>query len=291
MRASPLPALILLVVVLAAGCAAPETPTPTTPVAATGAIDLTGKMGLLAIELSERRVTALTERPGPAWISPGGDVVVWLDDSFSVVVNEAAGTRDVGARVTWARVHDNATGLEILPGEARIRDLVGGALRSNATLPPAPATGAAWTAASEDLSVLAAEYDAGRPSLCANDLFLRGAANARTIGCHLRVSPDGRIGWTETLAVRVMGADGEIRNVTGPPTGDAAQGNFVAHENPAFTADGVLYLRLTGGSQLTRTEVVREDGTALATLAGPRRLALVDASADGDRLLVRVFER
>lgn len=282
---------LLALAILLAGCASPASPPPTSAQPGTGALDLSDETGLLALDLPARRIVALTPRPGVAWMSPGATVFVWLEETFSIVVNDAAATREVGPSVGWARVFDNATGLELTPGEARWRGLENGTRLASAPLPPAPATGVAWTAASDDLAVLAGEYAGEGRGACQNDVFVRAAANARTRGCHVQVAHDGRVGWTEAGSVRVMGLDGAIRNVTAPPSGDVAQSAYVAHENPVFTREGVLYLRLTGGSDLALSELVGEDGVARAKVDGPKRLALLGASEDGQRVLVRVFER
>lgn len=279
---------LLALAALLAGCSSPSaTPTPSD-----GVIAIADKTGLVVLDLADGLMVGLTDRPGLGWISPSGGVLSWLDEGFAVVVDGAADARAVGPAVPWTRVYDNATGLELAPGEARWRVLRNGTTLATAPLPAAPSPAAPWTTASDDLAVLGAEYAGEGRGACAHDLFLHGATSVRTRGCHLSIAGDGRAGWTEGGGVRVMDADGTIRNVTGPSSGDASQNAFVAHENPVFTRDGMLYLRLTGGASVAKTEVLGEEGTTtLARLDGPKRLALLGATDDGQQILVRVFER
>lgn len=272
---------------LLAGCASPEEIPPTETVEP---IDISTRFGLLAIDLADRRVTPLTEQSGPSWMSPTGAVVTWDEPQYAVILHEN-GTRTLGPLILWARVMDNATGIELIPDQARMREIGTGIQRYDQTLPESPIPGTGWTAASEDLTVLVGEYAAGRQGACLNDVFIRAAVNVRTIGCHVSVARDGRVGWTEGTGVRIMHTNGTIVNLTGQGRGDASAFSFVAHENPVFTADSQYYLRLTGGSQLRITEVIDGDGNAIVKLGGPRRLALEDVSEDGNRLLLRVFER
>lgn len=280
--------LLAIAAVLAAGCTSPDA-TPTTPSTA-GPVDLTGKLGLLAVDLAARRVTALTEKPALAWMSPGGTLILWTEESFSILVDTTTNARQVTPTMYWARIHDNRTGLALTSDHALIRNLSGGEDQWSAPIPPSPAPGVYWNGASEDLSVLAAESAPKSPA-CANDIYIRAAQSQRTQGCHLRVARDGRVGWTEATGVRVRGTNGTITNVTGTGAGNIEAGEFTAHENPVFADDGVLYLRLVGGKELLRTEVIGADGEPVAKIEGDRRLALLDVSADGNRLLVRAFDR
>ncbi|HUR69802.1 MAG TPA: hypothetical protein VM370_11210 [Candidatus Thermoplasmatota archaeon] len=280
--------LLLACVLLLAGCASkPEEPAKT----GTGPIDLSGKLGLLAIDTTTRQVTALTQTQGVGWMSPSGNVVVWLDEGFSVLVEATSNARQIVPATQWARVFDNGTGIELLVGKASWRDIRSGNESAFALLPDAPRAGTRWQAASDALDVLAVEYLSGSGTGCANDLYIKATQPARTQGCHIRVAGDGRVGWTEATGVRVRATNGSIVNLTGTGRGDAATNSFVAHENPVFTTNGTIFLRLTGGKELLRTEIVTEGGQVLAKMEGSRRLALRDVSDDGRFLLVSAFER
>lgn len=276
---------------LLAGCAAPAPEAqPPTPVA-DGPVDLTGRLGLFVVDLETRRIDAYTEQPSLAWMSPDAQIVTWTESDFNVVVNRTTGARELGPRVAWARILSNGTALELTPAEARLRPLVGSGTLWSAPLPPAPLSGGAWSGASDDLDVLGAEFPGAGRASCGNDVFVMAQRLERTVGCHLRVAPDGRAGWTEAAGVRVRERAGAITNLTGPGSGNAANGTFVTHENPAFTRDGLLMLRITGGDEITSTEIVAANGTALAKMTGSRPLALHDVSDDGRFVLVRAFER
>lgn len=281
--------IALALAILAAGCAAPDA-LPPAP-APEGPIDLTGKLGLLLLDRATGDVATLLEQPALAWMSGGSHLLVWTDATFDVVVNRTSGARHVGPPVVWARVYDNGTALELASGEAKLRELVSGNTLWTKPLGPTPREGISWTAASDDLSVVALEVPGARPVACQNEITIRSTRLDRTLGCHLRVAPDGRAGWTEATAVRMREADGDLVNVTAPGSGDPAAGTFVAHENPVFTRGGVVMLRITGGERIALTEIVDEEGNAIARMAGPRRLALHDVSEDGQFVLVRAFER
>ena len=273
-------ALALLLAVLAlAGCASPEGGAPTpdaSPDAQTGPVDLTGKSGLLLVDLDTRAVAGLTQTPGLAWMSENATVLTWTEETFSVALDRASGGREVAPLTLWARVYENGTGLELAAGAANVREIVTGNVRDTKPLPPAPVEGRAWTGASDDLAVLAAEYAVSGRGSCSSDIILRAGAGERTVGCHLEVASDGRVGWTEGRMARVRGLDGAIVDHEG-------------FENPVFTRDGVVMLRVTGSAPISLTEVVTPDGEVLAKLDGPRGLALQDVSADGRYLLVRTF--
>jgi hypothetical protein len=271
---------------LLAGCSTPA------PANDTGPIDFTGKIGLLAIDTTTRQVTTLTDFNGFGWMSPSGAFVTWLDEGYAVLLETPTNAREVVAGGQWVRIYDNATGLELRPGMALWRPLKGGDAVGNATIPDAPRAGTRWNSASDDLGVLAAEYiPPGRGPPCVNEVYVHARENIRSIGCHVRVASDGRAGWTEAGVVRVLGLDGNITNLTQPAGGDAANDSYVSHENPVFSSDGVAYLRLTGGAQIVRTEVLGPNGTALAKMEGATRVAFHDISQDGRFLLVRAFER
>jgi len=283
-RRAPLLALLVLAL---AGCAAPAQD----PAGAEGPIDLSGRLGLMLVDVESRSVLLYGERATLGWMSPNATVVTWMEEDYAIVHDRTTGARDIGAPTVWARVHDNGTGLELAEEEARLRQLVGVDVLQTTPLPPPPRVGARWTGASADLGVLVGEYLGAQRGGCRNDLYIRSPQLERSIGCHLRVADDGRVGWTEGTSVRVRERDGTLRNLTGPGSGDASNGTFVGHENPVFTEDGVLMLRLTGGLQLRLSEIVDEEGNVLAKADGPRRLALLDASADGRHILVRAFDR
>lgn len=289
--AGALPAVRLLLlataaVLLLAGCAAPSEPQARpTPLVDEGAIDLTERLGLMLVDVEARQVQVLTERNALAWMSPNGTFVTWTEATYSSILDRSAGSAAIGPRTVWARIHDNATGLELVEREARIRPLGDGPALSNATVPATP-LGGAWTSASEDLAVLGLERAGGRPGSCASEIVLLETRVERTVGCHLRIAPDGRSGWTEGSMVRVRARGGAIVNLTDPHGQSDA-----TLENPIFAGEELLMLRVTGGAVATLTEVVDRDGNALAKAAAPRRLALHDATSDGRYVLLRVFER
>lgn len=281
--AAPLLALLVL-----AGCASPDNKAQEDE---TGPIDLSDALGLILLDLDMRERTVYTERTALAWMSADARAVSWTEENFAIVVDRSTGGRDVGPLTIWTRIYGNGTGLELVDGKAHLRDIVTGTIRSTTPVAPAPIQGFAWTAASDDLAVLGGEYAvSGRPS-CANDIILRGEKGERTIGCHLEISADGRAGWSEATGVRLRERNGTVISLTGFGQGDPSNGSYVGHENPVFTADGLFMLRLTGGSEVGLTEVVTRDGTVVAKMDGPRRLALHDASSDGRYLLVRAFDR
>lgn len=270
-------ALVLLVLLLA-GCAGSPAQTPR------DGLDLTGRHGTLLLDLQEERVTPLSEKEGLAWMSPSGALLVWTDVNFATLLDRSTGAREVVPLVVWSRILDDGAGVELAPGEARVRNLLTGATLETRELPPAPEGARAWGAASSDFTVLGAELPSGPPGACQHQLHLRLPAAERVTGCHLKVARDGRVGWTQegTLVVRAPGAAAET---WAEPT------DTTTHENPVFADDRVLALRLTkdGRGALVATHVMGEDGEELASLAAPSRLALLDVSADARWLLVRVF--
>lgn len=287
----PLAVLLLAVAIFVAGCASPADTKNT----GTGPIDLSEKSGLLAIDLTTRQVTLLSLNQGLAWMSPSGAYATWQEKGYAVLLDSttAPPTRSVVEPATWVRVFDNATGLELTTSGAYWRPL--NAIRTdtyNTTLPPTPHPNTRWTGSSADLRVLGAEYvPAGSSAVCENEIYIRANPPGRTTGCHLRIAADGRAGWTEGGGIRVRGLDGEISNITPGGGGDITASTYVSYENPVFTDSGVAYLKLTGGKQLVRTEVIAPDGSTVATLPGPMRMAFHDISDDGRFLLVRAFVR
>lgn len=280
-------AIPLLAALLVAGCASPTNE----PRDESGPIDLTDKLGLILVDLETRELTTFTQRAALAWMSENATAISWTEENFAIVVDRATGGRDIAPLTIWARIYDNGTGLELADGEARLRELVSGTIRYTLPVPPAPIAGLAWTAASDDLAVLGGEYAvSGRPT-CANDIVLRGEKGERTIGCHLKIAIDGRAGWSEATGVRLRERNGTVVSLTGFGRGDPTNGSYVGHENPIFTRDDLLMLRLTGGTTVTLSEVLARDGTVLAKVDGPRRVALHDVSADGRYLLLRTFDR
>lgn len=267
-------ALLILAALLLAGCGAPTEDPPADD--ATGPIDLAGESGLLFLDLETREVRTYTQTPGLAWMSQNATAITWTEATFAVAVDRSTGGREVVPAKVWARVYDNGTGLELAADGAHLRHLVTGNVVETRPLPPPPAEERTWTAASDDLRTLGAEYATSGRGSCASDIFLRVGSGERTVGCHLEISGDGRVGWTERDRARVREANGTIVDHAGL-------------ENPVFTRDGVVMLRVTGRSPVTLTEVVTSDGEVLATMEGPTRLALHDVSADGRYLLVRAF--
>ena len=275
---------LLVLALLLAGCAAPA---PGTGAEEGGPVDLTGRSGTFLVDLREGAVQPLSTRATLAWMSPSGAVVTWQEPDFAAVLLRSSGAREVAALRTWAHVSDDATGVELAPALARVRHVVTGTELSNATLPAEPA-GRAWTRASADLGVLAGEYAPARPTApCRNEIVILAGTIERATGCHVRVGPDGRVAWAEEGAIRVRATDGTTRALAAPPSMD---GVFVAHENPVFAGERVLYLRLQGEGTLERTEIVDETGASLARMEGARRLALLDVSADGRWLLASAFD-
>lgn len=281
MRVAP---LLSMMIMLLAGCAAPaEGPR------AEGPIDLQESVGTVLLDLHEGSVETLTAKPGLAWMSPSGALVTWVEDGFAIVLDRGTGVRDVAPSATWSRLQDDGSAVELLPGEARIRAVSTGATISNRTLPLAP-DGGAWTAASADFGVLIAERARPDASACQHDIAILTQRVERTVGCHVEVAGDGRVGWTEGNGVRLREANGTLRWLAeaGLSEGPSVPG-YVAYENPVFTANGTLMLRLRGADALATTEIVDEAMQPLATLDAPSRLALLDASADGRWVLARVF--
>lgn len=261
MRLLPIATLAAL---LLAGCGAPAVDEQD------GRFSLGAQQGLFLVDLEEQRAEQIIEEAGLAWMSPQGAFLSWTVADYAIVNDRASGARDVAPQVPWARIHDNGTGLEITPEGARWRDLRTGIAVGNATLPSTPFAGARWTAASDDLSVVAAEYPTGGGA-CANDIYVRAATNDRTRGCHLRVALDGRVGWTEGPNARIRGRDGAIANVTG--------------ENPVFSAQGFLYVDQAAEGP----EVLDQDGASLVRADAGLRFALHEVSGNGRFLLLRAF--
>lgn len=274
----------LLVMILLAGCAAPaEEPR------ANGPIDLEESVGTLLLDLDEGAVDLLTTKPGLAWMSPSGAIVTWVEDGFAVVLDRGTGVRDVAPSATWAGLHDDGSAVELLPGEARIRAVSTGESISNRSLPLAP-DGGAWTGASADFGVLVAERARADAPSCQHDIAILAQRVERTVGCHAEVARDGRVAWTEGNGVRLREANGTVRWLAEAGLSDSPSvASYVAFENPVFTENGTLMLRLRGAEALEVTEVVDPTMQPLATLDAPYRLALLDASADGRWLLARVF--
>lgn len=273
---------LLILALLLAGCASPAgEPGDGRP------LDLTEERGTLLLDLRENRSQLLTTHPGLAWMSASGALVSWTEANYAVVLDRSINTRDVAPLVPWSRIDDDGTGLEMRVGEARIRELVSGDPVRNVTLPPTP-TGRAWTYASDDLTVLGAEHADTGAAACGHAIRVQRGETARAIGCHLEVSRDGRVAWTEGDGVRILGDDG---TATPWPPAHSATEEGVRHENPLFTANGTIAIRLRAQDGATVSEVVDDDGQVLATLHGPRELALLDVSSDARWLLVRVFQR
>lgn len=276
--------LALLTVLLLAGCA------DTTAPAAEGPIALEDRAGLLLIDVPTRGVTVLSPTATLGWMSPSGGTLVWREQDYSIFYNASARDGDVTPQRIWARIEDDGTGFTFEPGRVVRRLLTNGTEVDAQAVPPGPRPDGTWTGGSADLSILGAEWPGVTGgSGCQNALAFHGpeARSDSRPGCHLRVARDGRIGWTQSTGVWIRDASGEVRDVTG--TGRDVNGTFVAHENPVFPAEGAVYLRLHGQRTLERTEVVTDEGTVLATLDGPLRMALLDVSADGTKVLVRVF--
>jgi len=272
---------IAIVLAFLAGCASPA-PTQTTPTPAVdGPIDLAGKLGLIAIDLPKRAIEDLSGRSTVAWVSPNGSRVFWNEDNFAIILDAEEGARDVVAIGRWARLYDNGSALELLDGEAAWRDVRSPVANATAPIASAPVQGSRWTQASDDLLVLGAEYIGPASLACANDIFVRANESARSRGCHLRIASDGRAGWTEAGGVRIREPTGEVRTL--------APANGTREENPVFTDQGYLFLRLHGGASRTLTEVVDQDGNVLAKLTGSQRIALHDVTRSGDVLLASVF--
>lgn len=250
-------------------------------------MDLTGREGLLLVETRARAIQPLTLQHIDAWMSPDGLFVTWEDAGFSILLRTDGGARDVVPTQTWSRITAQGTGIVLGTQEARTMDLVKNDVLDRRELPAAPA-GVAWREASDDFSVLATEA-AGRTPGCFHDVYVKAAKDVRTIGCHVRVAPDGRVAWTETNRIRGLDAEGNVVNLTEAPGGSAD--DFTAYENPVFTTDGMAYLRLRGGQTLRSTEVIGPDGGVLARIDGPTRLALHDVSDDGRWVLVTAFTR
>lgn len=270
-----------------AGCAdAPPAPQPD----AEGPIELDGRRGLLLVDLEARTATSFAERALLAWMSENATIITWAEDNFALVAERTTGARTVGPLTVWARVHEDATGLQLEERAANLRYLANGTLRASTPVQPPPLAGVSWTAASADLRVLGGEYAVSGRQGCSNDIVLLDERVERTVGCHLEIARDGRAAWTEATLVRLRGTDGTISNLTGPGTGNRANNTFVSHENPIFTAEGTLLLRVTGGATRALTEIVTTDGNVLAKLEGPRHLAMHDASADGRFVLVSAFD-
>lgn len=282
MRSAP---ALLAIVLLVAGCAS-----PTDAPVAEGPIDLPQQVGTLLLDLQENVTQTLTTKPGVAWMSPSGSLVSWTEDAFAIVLDRAAGAREVAPSVTWTRIEDDGSGIELVPGEARVRVLLTGDAVSNRSLPPTP-DGGAWTGASADYGVLVAERvrpDVDAP--CQHEISILTERAERTVGCHAKVASDGRVGWTEGNGVRARDVNGTLRWIAqASRTESPAVPEYIAYENPMFTANGTLFLRLRGERALNVTELVDENMTVLATLDGPYRLALLDVSRDGRWLLARVF--
>lgn len=274
---------LLLLAALLAGCASPSEP----PADARGPVDLTGKNGLLLVDADGRLVQPLSEQAIQAWMSPSGRLVTWIEADYAILLDVQTGQREVVPQQVWARITDEGTGLLLLPGEARFMDLVTNEVRRAEPVPAAPRAGARWTAASDDFAVLGAEYATDGATRCSNDLFLRAQRAERTVGCHLRVAPDGRAAWTEGNRVRMLDANGTLANVTAEAGGSAT--DFTAYENPILLPDGVAHLRMRGGQEVALTEVIGPGGAPLAKLDGPSRLALHDVSDDARLLLVTTF--
>jgi hypothetical protein len=275
-----------VVLLVLAGCAAPGSPTQE----GTGPIDLATDMGLIAVDLTTRQVTLLTDSPGFGWMSTSGTLVAWLDQGFAVLLVSQTGQRQVVPPGQWTRIYDNGTSLELSPTGALWKNISDGTQLGSAPLPPTPRAGSRWNGASDDLTIMAAEYvpeNATAP--CTNEIFIHGTTNGRTTGCHLRVARDGRVGWTEGGGVRIRAHEGAITNLTPGGGGDISTDNYVSYENPVFTSNSVAYLKLTGGRKLVKTEVIGSDGSTLASLPGPARLAFQDISEDGRFLLLRTF--
>lgn len=271
--------------ILVAGCASPTHG----PAASDGPIDLTGKQGLVAIDLKADKVTSLSPTARFGWMSPSGALVVWLDDTLAILLDLSTGQREIVAVSPLLRLNDNATGLVLGQPNASWTQLRTGVVVGSTPIPAPPVADSRWTGASDDLTVFIAEYAAPNAgSACANDIYIHGTTNVRTQGCFVRVANDGRVGWTEVGGIRVRTTDGNITNITAPGGGDATKSAYVSSENPVFTADGIAYLKLTGGKDLVKTEIIGPDGTVLATAAGPARLTFQDISTDGNFLLVRV---
>jgi hypothetical protein len=277
------PALPVLIVLLVAGCAAPAVEPDTTR-----GLDLAGRVGTLLLGLDDDSVQLLTPQQGLAWMSPSGALVTWTGVDFAIALDRATGERDVVPLIVWSRIDDDGTGLELRAGEARTRDLLTGAEVRNTTLPPPPGSARAWTYASADLAVLGAEHAEPGAAACAHEIHVRAPELTRATGCHLEVSRDGRVGWTEGDDVRILqdGAPTVWSSAQGP-----APDEPVRHENPLFTGEGTIALRIRGSADATVSEVVDEDGQVLAMLEGPRQIALLDVSEDARWLLVRIFTR
>lgn len=275
-------AITLTLAALLAGCASP---TPAAPEEdnADGVIDLTGIRGLLLLDTTTGKIQRLSDASTLAWLSPGGARLLWNEANFAVLLDSATAAREVVPSATWVRLYDNATGLELLDGEAAWRDVRATAANGTAPLPPAPLQGARWTQASDDLRVLGAEYAGPTAMPCANEIFLRAQASARSQGCHLRIAPDGRAGWTEGAAVRLRDATGDVQTL--------AVQNGTREENPIFTAAGHLRLRIHESTTPSLTEVIEQNGTVVAKATGSTRLALQDVSGDGRLVMITAFQR
>lgn len=258
-------ALVALALLLA-GCSQPA------PAPAEGPLDLSGSDGLLLLDLESRSVVPISATATRAWISPSGEYLTWAEPTYNVVQTPQG--RVVAPLATWARVFDNGTGYDMAPGVARLRHLVNATAITETPLPPTDRT---WTLASEDLSVLGGEF-ATSSVWCAHEIRLR-TQNATTFpGCHLAIAADGRAGWTTGPEVRVRHTNGTIERITAPEGSTA--------ENPVFTANGVLYLRLHGDD----TDLLAwGNETALAKTHTPRKLALHGATDDGRYLLLASF--
>lgn len=245
-------------------------------------MELSGKAGLLAIDLRNGTIQVLSDVGTLGWLSPHAQRVLWAEGNYGILLDATTGARDVVASARAIRLYDNGTVLEAGEGEIRWRDAKSPTASASAEVPPAPVAGTGWTQASDDIRVVGVEYLGPAGTTCLNDLYVRGSNGSRTAGCHLRVAADGRAGWTELSTVRIRGPEGIIETVRAPSEDTRL-------ENPIFTADGYYYLRVHDRTTRTLTEIVDQDGEVVATLTGAGKMALLDATADGNLVLANVF--
>lgn len=291
--------LALAAVLLLAGCTSEDpSPTPTSS-PSPDTTDVTGpvvlapeQLGLILVDTTSEKPLVLSPTSNLGWMSPSGDVLIWEgEEDFFVLSNRTRQTVQPASEVLWSRIEDDVTGIVMRPEGALRALLTNGTEVQTFPLPTGPRPDRSWSGVSADLRVLGAEWEGATGGRgCQNALSVLDTStgeNFTSTGCHLRVARDGRVGWTQATGVWVREANGTVRDVTG--TGRDVNGTFVAHENPVFTADGFVHLRLRGGGRLMGTEVVDEGGAVLARLDGANRVALLDASADGRFILLRVF--
>lgn len=264
--------LFALALLLVSGCTGDDAP----PAEDDGVARLASERGLVLFDRETGLAQRLTQTPGLAWVSPSGRYVLFDEASYAVLMDVTTAQREVVPRGVYVRVYDDTTGLRLDEGRAEVARLATGEVVGRRGLPAG-----GWDQAADDFAVLAAEEVAAGD--CRNRVrILRDGNESEATGCHVRVSADGRVGWTEGGRVKLAARDGAVREL-------APEREGVAHENPVFTADGELYLRVVGARPAS-TELVAGNATVLR-MGGPARLAIHDASADGRLVLLRVFDR